>query len=211
MTKSVLSDEKLAQVLPIMYNIYMRSHDTLFESNEIMLEGELFEDFWKPISRKLTLSDNYNLIDNFYYFMNALVQNSDRLEDGSLSPINVVNPMKKEYVIHCSERRHQSVQIEGNLQVYGYFTLDQLERDVYDLNNEGEFELWDYNVTDEDVYDSDSIDGVEVQNVEFKRVINESRTAITPQKNIDTFTTFLDSLTESEIRFLQTELSKRLL
>lgn len=195
----MLSDEKLSQLLPIIYKLWNNKFDRPIRSGDISIENSEVWDFFIRLSKSLGL-EGYT--DSFYYYMNALYRNQGNLEDGNLNSNNVENPQKKEYHINVKENRVEHVTIWGTLLVDGYFTRDQLEHDVYSLNSEGDIELYDYEEDDRDVYDSDSIDGVEVEGVDPGKVISEKTNSLH---------NFLDSLTESEIHFLRDELEKRLL
>lgn len=195
----MLSDEKLSQLLPIMYKLWNNKFDQPIESSDISIDNSEVWGFFIRVAKSLGL-DGYT--DSFYYYMNALYRNQDNLEDGNLNSNNVENPQKKEYQINVKENRVEHTTIWGSLLVDGYFTRDQLEHDVYNLNSEGHIELFDYEEDDRSVYDSDSIDGVEVEGVDPGKVISEKTNSLH---------NFLDSLTESEIHFLKDELEKRLL
>lgn len=195
----MLSDEKLSQLLPIIYKLWNNKFDRPIRSGDISIDNSEVWDFFIRLAKSLGL-EGYT--DSFYYYMNALYRNQGNLEDGNLNSNNVENPQKKEYHINVKENRVEHVTIWGTLLVDGYFTRDQLEHDVYSLNSEGHIELYDYEEDDRDVYDSDSIDGVEVEGVDPGKVISEKTNSLH---------NFLDSLTESEIHFLRDELEKRLL
>lgn len=195
----MLSDEKLSQLLPIIYKLWNNKFDRPIRSGDISIDNSEVWDFFIRLSKSLGL-EGYT--DSFYYYMNALYRNQGNLEDGNLNSNNVENPQKKEYHINVKENRVEHVTIWGTLLVDGYFTRDQLEHDAYSLNSEGNIELYDYEEDDRDVYDSDSIDGVEVEGVDPGKVISEKTNSLH---------NFLDSLTESEIHFLRDELEKRLL
>jgi hypothetical protein len=195
----LLSDEKLSQVLPIIYRIWNNKFDQPIEPNDISIGKSEVWGFFTRIAKSTGLNGNF---DSFYYFMNALYRNQDYLKDGNLNSNNVENPQKKEYRINVTESRTEHVKIWGSMFTDGYFTRDQLTNDIYELHSEGEVELYDYEEDDRDVYDSDSIDGVEVEGVDPGKVISEKTNSLH---------NFLDSLTESEIHFLKNELNKRLL
>jgi hypothetical protein len=61
--------------------------------------------------------------------------------------------------------------------------------------------LYDYDQDDSELIDGDG-EGIEVEGVELVKVINNESSG---------FNKFLNSLTESEIKFLKEELEKRLL
>jgi hypothetical protein len=133
--------------------------------------------------------------------MNTLLLNEENLKNGTLDSSNIITPSKKLFRINVSERSTETVEYSGQLQVDGYFTKDQLESNVYELNNEDYLYLYDYDQDDRDQIESES-EGVEVEGVELIKVIKNESSG---------FNKFLNSLTESEIKFLKEELEKRLL
>jgi len=69
------------------------------------------------------------------------------------------------------------------------------------LNNEDYLYLYDYDRDDSELIDSDG-EVIEVKSVELVKVLKNESSG---------FNKFLDSLTESEIKFLKEELEKKLL
>ena len=69
------------------------------------------------------------------------------------------------------------------------------------MNNEDYLYLYDYEREDSELIDSDG-EGIEVESVELVKVLKNESSG---------FNKFLDSLTESEIKFLKEELEKKLL
>jgi hypothetical protein len=154
--------------------------------------------FYKGIHKNLSLPND---VDEFFYYMNTLLLNEENLKSGTLDSSNIITPSKKLFQINVSERRTETNKYFGQLQVDGYFTKDQLESNVYELNNEDYLYLYDYDQDDSDQIESES-EGVEVEGVELIKVIKNESSG---------FNKFLNSLTESEIKFLKEELEKRLL
>lgn len=192
----MLSDEKLLQVLPILYKIIQRDFGDLV-SNDLDIDSGLFEDLFKRVAKNMGLGYG---VDSFFYFMNAIMDNSNNLKNETLTLDNLKNPKEKEYQINVTEIRTETTKYYGKVEVSGYYTESQLEKNVYNLYSEGEFDLYDYEQVDSDYVDGDG-QGVEVESVEEVYSVNESNSLYK----------FLDSLTESEKKFLQNELSKRLL
>ena len=172
----MLSDEKLSQLLPIIYKLWNTKFNQPIKSNDISIDNSEVWGFFIRIAKTLGLG---GYTDSFYYYMNALYRNQDNLENGNLNSNNVENPQKKEYQINVKENRVEHVTIWGSLLVDGYFTRDQLTHDVYNLNSEGHIELYDYEEDDRDVYDLDSMHGVEVEGVDPGKVISEKNKLIT--------------------------------
>jgi hypothetical protein len=195
----MLTGDKLVKVTKILYSQWMKNHDELFESNDVTWEdsNDVYK-FYKGIHKNLSLPKD---VDEFFYYMNTLLLNEENLKNGTLNSSNIITPSKKLFQINVSERITETVKYSGQLQVDGYFTKDQLESNVYELNNEDYLYLYDYDQDDRDQIDGDS-EGVEVGGVKLIKVIKNESSG---------FNKFLNSLTESEIKFLKEELEKRLL
>jgi hypothetical protein len=197
----MLTGDKLVKVTKILYSQWMKNHEELFESNDVMWNHSFSDDaykFYKGIHKNLSLPND---VDEFFYYMNTLLLNEENLKSGTLDSSNIITPSKKLFQINVSERRTEIHKYFGQLQVDGYFTKDQLESNVYELNNEDYLYLYDYDQDDSDQIESES-EGVEVEGVELIKVIKNESSG---------FNKFLNSLTESEIKFLKEELEKRLL
>jgi hypothetical protein len=192
----MLSDEKLLQVLPFLYKIIQRKFGIL-ESEDLDIEDDLYKTIFKRVAKNMGLGYG---VDSFFYFMNAIIDNSENLENESLTLDNLKNPKKKGFQLNITERRTETRKYYGKLKISGYYTESQLENNVYNLYSEGELDLYDYDQVDSEYIDGDG-EGVEIESVKKVSSVNESNSLYK----------FLDSLTESEKKFLQDELSKRLL
>jgi len=195
----MFTDDKLVKVTKILYAQWMKNHDELFESNDVTFEDsdDVYK-FYKSIHKHLSLPKD---VDEFFYYMNTILMNEEILKNGTLDSLNIIEPRKKLFEINVSERRTEIHKYYGVLKVYGYFTKDQLESNVYELNNEDYLYLYDYDQNDSELIDGDG-EGIEVESVELVKVLNNESSG---------FNKFLDSLTESEIEFLKEELEKKLL
>ena len=197
----MLTGDKLVKVTKILYSQWMKNHDELFESNDVTWDSSFSDDvykFYKGIHKNLSLPKD---VDEFFYYMNTILMNEENLKNGTLNSSNIIKPRKKLFQINISERRTETHKYTGQLQVDGYFTKDQLESNVYELNNEDYLYLYDYDQDDSELIDSDG-EGIEVEGVELVKVLKNESSG---------FNKFLDSLTESEIKFLKEELEKKLL
>lgn len=195
----MLDGEKLVKVTKILYSQWMKNNDELFKTNEV--NWDVSEDvykLYKGIYKNLSLPKD---VDEFFYYMNTILMNEENLKNGTLNSSNIIKPRKKLFQINISERRTETHKYTGQLQVDGYFTKDQLESNVYELNNEDYLYLYDYDQDDSALIDSDG-EGIEVEGVELVKVLKNESSG---------FNKFLDSLTESEIKFLKEELEKKLL
>lgn len=197
----MLTGNKLVQVTKILYSQWMKNHDELFESNDVTWDSSFSDDvykFYKSIHKNLSLPKD---VDEFFYYMNTILMNEENLKNGTLDSSNIIKPRKKLFQINISERRTETRKYSGQIQVDGYFTKDQLESNVHELNNEEYLYLYDYDQDDGEYIDGDS-EGIEVEGVELVKVLKNESSG---------FNKFLNSLTESEIRFLKEELEKKLL
>ena len=197
----MLTGDKLVKVTKILYSQWMKNHDELFESNDVTWDSSFSDDvykFYKGIHKNLSLPKD---VDEFFYYMNTILMNEENLKNGTLNSSNIIKPRKKLFQINISERRTETHKYTGQIQVDGYFTKDQLESNVYELNNEDYLYLYDYDQDDSALIDSDG-EGIEVEGVELVKVLKNESSG---------FNKFLDSLTESEIKFLKEELEKKLL
>jgi hypothetical protein len=192
----MLSDEKLLQILPFLYKVIQKEFGDL-ESDDLDMEDRLYIPKFSRIAKNMGISSSAN---SFFYFMNAIIDNAENLKNGTLTLDNIKNPKEKEFVINLSEVRYETKRYYGEVKVSGYFTESQLEKNVDALNSESEIDLYDYDQVDSE-YITGEGQGVEVESVEEVSSVNESNSLYK----------FLDSLTESEKKFLQDELSKRLL
>ena len=192
----MLSDEKLLQVLPFLYKIIQRKFGIL-ESEDLDIEDDLYKTIFKRVAKNMGLGYGF---DSFFYFMNAIIDNSNNLKNGTLTLDNLENPKEREFQLNVTEIRTETTKYYGKIEISGYYTESQLEMNAYNLATEDEFELYHYEQVDRDYIDGDG-QGVEIESVEEITSVNESNSLYK----------FLDSLTESEKKFLQDELSKRLL
>ena len=197
----MLTGDKLVKVTKILYSQWMKNHDELFESNDVTWDSSFSDDvykFYKGIHKNLSLPKD---VDEFFDYMNTILMNEENLKNGTLNSSNIIKPRKKLFQINISETRTETRKYFGPIQVDGYFTKDQLESNVYELNNEDYLYLYDYDQDDSALIDSDG-EGIEVEGVELVKVLKNESSG---------FNKFLDSLTESEIKFLKEELEKKLL
>ena len=194
----MLTGNKLVKVTKILYSQWMKNHDELFGPNQVRWEDSDVYDFYKGIHKNLSLPRE---VDEFFYYMNTLLMNEENLKNGNLDSSNIKEPRKKLFQVNVSERRHETYEYYGHIQMDGYFTKDQLESNIDELYSDGYVELYDYTEDDHEYIDGQG-EGVDVQSVELVKVMNNESSG---------FNKFLDSLTESEIKFLKGELEKRLL
>ena len=195
----MLDGEKLVKVTKILYSQWMKNNDELFKTNEV--NWDVSEDvykLYKGIYKNLSLPKD---VDEFFYYMNTILMNEENMKNGTLDSSNIIKPRKKLFQINISETRTETHKYTGQLQVDGYFTKDQLESNVYELNNEDYLYLYDYDQDDSQHIDGES-EGIEIEGVELVKVLKNESSG---------FNKFLDSLTESEIKFLKEELEKKLL
>jgi len=194
----MFTGDNLVKVTKILYSQWMKNHDELFGPNQVRWEDSDVYKFYKGIHKNLSLPGE---VDEFFYYMNTLLMNEENLKNGTLDSSNIIEPRKKLFQVNISERRTETYDYYGHLQVDGYFTGDQLGSNVDELYSDGYLELYGYTEDDREYLDGDG-EGIDVQSVELVKVMNNESSG---------FNKFLDSLTESEVRFLKGELEKRLL
>lgn len=194
----MLTGDKLVKVTKILYSQWMKNHDELFDPNEVKWEDSDVYKFYKGIHKNLSLPRK---VDEFFYYMNTLLMNEENLKNGTLDSSNIIEPRKKLFQVNVSERRYETYEYYGHVKMDGYFTKDQLESNIMVMNYTLYVELNDYTQDDQEYIDGEG-QGVNVESVELVEVMNNESSG---------FNKFLNSLTESEIKFLKEELEKKLL
>jgi len=202
--------EKLVAVLKILYKLWNREHDTDSDwpsKHYIEWEAGVPYNFFKKYSKQLGLG---NEADDYYYWMNALEENEDNLDNDTLTVDNVIVPKYYTFDVETYENRLEQVHVVYEGQVEGYFNEDQLNRSFYELGNGEVFDYYDFNEIDRDYGDGEGM-GIELKRINMvSDVIPESkkRKKIMEVSKLDSF---INSLNESETRFLIEKLQKKLL
>ncbi len=202
--------EKLVQALKILYKLWKREHDSDSDwpsKHYIEFEDGVPYKFYNKYQKQLGFG---NETDDYYYWMNALEENEDNLDNDTLTVDNVIFPKWNTFDVETSESRVEQVTITYEGEVEGYFTEDQLKSSFYELGNGRHFDIYDFDETDRDYGNGDS-DGMELDKITLTSgVIPESkkRTKTIKESNLDSF---IDSLNESETKFLIEKLQKKLL
>lgn len=206
-----ISKEKLVAALKIIYSAWNREHEDEFPSKYYFeLEAGVPYEFYKKIEKSLGLGKSY---DDFYYWMNALEENEDNLDNGTLTVDNVVVPTWNTFDIDTFEDRNEQVTVYYEGRVEGYFNEEQINRSFYELGNGGAgsaFDIYDFNESDR-VYGDGSGNGIELKDITLvDSTIPESvkRKKVIKESSLDSF---VDSLTEEEAKFLMTKLQKKFL
>jgi len=202
--------EKLVAVLKILYKLWKREHDTDSDwpsKHYIEWEAGVPYNFFKKYSKQLGLGND---ADDYYYWMNALEENEDNLDNDTLTVDNVIVPKYYTFDVETYENRLEQVHVVYEGQVEGYFNEDQLNRSFYELGNGEVFDYYDFNEIDRDYGDGEGM-GIELKRINMvSDVIPESkkRKKIMEGSKLDSF---INSLNESETRFLIEKLQKKLL
>jgi len=144
--------------------------------------------------------------------MNALEENEDNLESDSLTVDNVIVPKYYTFDVETYEDRYEQVHVTYEGQVDGYFTEDQLYKSFYELGSGTIFNYYDFDETDRDYGDGEG-NGIELRKITMvSDVIPESnkkrKVMSIKESNLDSF---INSLNESETKFLIEKLQKKLL
>lgn len=199
--------DKLVAALKILYKLWNREHESDFPSKHyIEYETGVPYEFYTKYSKQLGLG---NEADDYYYWMNALEENEDNLDNNTLTVDNVIIPKWYGYDVETYEDRVESVTVYYEGEVYGYFTEEQLQKSFYELGNGDVFDYYDFSETDRHYGDGEG-NGVELRNIKMiSDVIPESnkKRKVIKESNLDSF---INSLNESETKFLIEKLQNKL-
>jgi hypothetical protein len=199
--------DKLVQALKILYKLWNREHESDYPSKHyIEWETGVPYDFFKKYSKQLGLG---NEVDDYYYWMNALEENEDNLDNDTLTVDNVIIPKYYTFDVETYEDRVEQVHVTYEGQVEGYFKDDQLDRSFYQLGS-NVFDFYDFSEIDRDYGDGEG-NGIELKSITIvSDVIPESnkKRKVIKETKLDSF---IDSLNESETKFLIEKLQKKLL
>jgi hypothetical protein len=194
-----ISKEDLVKVLKLLYKLWNRQYEDKFPSNFRLEwgEGEPYN-FYMTNRKYLGLGGEY---DDFYFWMNALEENEDNLDNDTLDVSNVTYPAYNTFTIRTQEERVEDVTIYYEGSVEGYMTENQLQYSFYELGSGEMFEYYDFDEVDRDYGDSRDSNGIELVSINLdSREVQESK-----------FDKFINSLTESELKFFQEKINQRLL
>ena len=200
--------DKLVQALKILYKLWNREHESDYPSKHYMeWEAGVPYEFFMKYSKQLGLG---NEADDYYYWMNALEENEDNLDDNTLTVDNVIIPKYNTFDVETYEDRYEQVHVTYEGQVEGYFNEDQLYKSFYELGRGEIFDYYEFDEVDRDYGDGEG-NGVELKKITLvSDVIPESnkKRKVMKESNLDSF---IDSLNESETKFLIEKLQKKLL
>jgi hypothetical protein len=200
--------DKLVQALKILYKLWNREHESDYPSKHyIEWEAGVPYKFFKKYSKQLGLG---NEPDDYYYWMNALEENEDNLDNETLTVDNVIVPKYYTFDVETYEDRVEQVHVTYEGQVEGYFNEDQLNRSFYELGQGDVFDFYDFSEIDRDYGDGEG-NGIELKNITMvSDVIPESnkKRKVIKESKLDSF---IDSLNESETKFLIEKLQKKFL
>lgn len=203
-----ISKDKLVQGLKILYKLWNREHESDWPSNHhIEYETGVPYEFYKKYSKQLGLG---NEADDYYYWMNALEENEDNLDNDTLTVDNVIIPKWYGYDVETYEDRVEQVTVYYEGEVYGYFTEEQLQKSFYELGNGDVFDYYDFSESDRHYGDGEG-HGVELRNIKMISDVIPESTKKQKTINNSNLDSFIDSLTESETKFLIEKLQKKLL
>jgi hypothetical protein len=201
--------DKLVAALKILYKLWNREHDTDSDwpsRHNIEWESGVPYDFFTKYSKQLGLGND---ADDYYYWMNALEENEDNLDNETLTVDNVIVPKYYTFDVETYEDRVEQVHVIYEGQVEGYFNEDQLSRSFYELGQGEVFDYYDFRETDRDYGDGEG-NGIELRSITMvSDVIPESnkKRKVMKESKLDSF---IDSLNESETKFLIEKLQKKL-
>ena len=200
--------DKLVQALKILYKLWNREHESDYPSKHYMeWEAGVPYEFFMKYSKQLGLG---NEADDYYYWMNALEENEDNLDDNTLTVDNVIIPKYNTFDVETYEDRYEQVHVTYEGQVEGYFNEDQLYKSFYELGRGEIFDYYEFDEVDRDYGDGEG-NGVELKKITLvSDVIPESnkKRKVMKESSLDSF---INSLNESETKFLIEKLQKKLL
>ena len=200
--------DKLVQALKILYKLWNREHESDYPSKHYMeWEAGVPYEFFMKYSKQLGLG---NEADDYYYWMNALEENEDNLDDNTLTVDNVIIPKYNTFDVETYEDRYEQVHVTYEGQVEGYFNEDQLYKSFYELGRGEIFDYYEFDEVDRDYGDGEG-NGVELKKITLvSDVIPESnkKRKVMKEYSLDSF---INSLNESETKFLIEKLQKKLL
>lgn len=200
--------DKLVGALKILYKLWNREHESDFPSKHyIEYETGVPYEFYTKYSKQLGLGND---ADDYYYWMNALEENEDNLDNNTLTVDNVIIPKWYGYDVETYEDRVESVTVYYEGEVYGYFTEEQLQKSFYELGNGDVFDYYDFSESDRHYGDGEG-NGVELRNIKMVSDVIPESTKKQKTINNSNLDSFIDSLTESETKFLIEKLQKKLL
>lgn len=205
-----ISKDNLVRGLQILYKLWNRDFPDDYPSkHHIEWEMGIPYDFYMKYQKQLGLGREAN---DYYYWMNALEENEDNgiLENNTLSIDNVIVPKYYTYNVETEEDRRENVTVFYEGDVEGYFTEEQLQRSFYELGSDNVFDYYDFSESDRYYGDGEG-DGITLKSITvMSEEISENKTKrnIIKESNLDSF---INSLTESETKFLIERLKKKLL
>lgn len=200
--------DKLVGALKILYKLWNREHESDFPSKHyIEYETGVPYEFYTKYSKQLGLGND---ADDYYYWMNALEENEDNLDNNTLTVDNVIIPKWYGYDVETYEDRVESVTVYYEGEVYGYFTEEQLQKSFYELGNGDVFDYYDFSESDRHYGDGEG-HGVELRNIKMISDVIPESTKKQKTINNSNLDSFINSLTESETKFLIEKLQKKLL
>jgi hypothetical protein len=203
-----ISKDNLVKVLQILYKVWNREFPNDYPSKHyIEWDGGEPYNFYMKYQKQLSLGGE---TDDFYYWMNALLENEDNLDEDTLSVDNVIVPKYYTYTIETEEERRENVTVYYEGEVEGYFTEDQLQRSFYELGSDVAFDYYDFSESDRYYSDGEG-DGINLKEI---RLVDEEISESKKNKKIVTesdLDLFINSLTESETKFLIERLQKKLI
>ena len=201
MGKIDISNDKLVKALKLLYSLWNKSHSESWPSGHHIewKQGVPYE-FYKRNHKVIGLPMS---VDDYFFWMNALELNEDNLEGGELTIDNVVVPEYKKFEVTAKADRVYEAVVYYKTDIKGYFTEKQLDSEFWDLMGE---------VIDYDDFEETEVEPTQVSSEDNFNIdsIEEIDSDITESKS-NQFNKFIGSLTESELRFLQSEINKKLL
>lgn len=199
--------EKLVQGLRVLYKLWNKEYD-MFPSNEDVFwgHGKIYK-FFQKYAKRLGFEMD---VDTYFFWMNALILNEELLDSESLTIDNLIIPTYNYFRVTTQEDRTEDVRVEYEGEVQGYYNESQLDLNFHELGSGNDFDMYDFDESNR-YYGDGSSDGIELESIELiDSTLSESLEKVKYTKQTD-FDLFIESLTESETKFLIEKLQKKLL
>lgn len=199
--------EKLVQGLRVLYKLWNKEYD-MFPSNEDVYwgSGKIYK-FYQKYAKRLGFEMD---VDTYFFWMNSLILNEEFLDSESLTIDNLIIPTYNYFRVTTQEDRTEDFRVEYEGEVQGYYNESQLDLNFHDLGSGEDFDMYDFSETNR-YYGDGSSDGISLESIELiDSTLSESLEKVKYTKQTD-FDLFIESLTESETKFLIEKLQKKLL
>ena len=122
--------------LKLLYEQFVSNFSDQISESDISVSEPIYSKFWQSFRSRSDFPKNNKNKSFFYFSMNMLEMNFERLNADSLSQANMETPIKEEFTLEFKFR--ESVKKRGNytIDVEGVITKDQLEQNLDDFSDD---------------------------------------------------------------------------